>query len=48
MLGKVSLEVKQIRIENALLEDELDYVCALAGKFLGMLATSMTTAFQLV
>ena len=48
MLGEVSLEEQHFRIENALLTDELDRVCALAGKFLGTSATSMTTAFQSV
>ncbi|XP_010544375.1 PREDICTED: homeobox-leucine zipper protein ANTHOCYANINLESS 2-like [Tarenaya hassleriana] len=35
MLGDVSLEEQQLRIENARLKDELDRVCALAGKFIG-------------
>ena len=35
MLGEVSLEEQHLRIENAQLKDELDRVCALAGKFLG-------------
>ncbi|XP_010523041.1 PREDICTED: homeobox-leucine zipper protein ANTHOCYANINLESS 2 isoform X1 [Tarenaya hassleriana] len=35
MLGDVSLEEQHLRIENARLKDELDRVCALAGKFLG-------------
>ncbi|XP_039123618.1 homeobox-leucine zipper protein ANTHOCYANINLESS 2-like [Dioscorea cayenensis subsp. rotundata] len=35
MLGEVSLEEQHLRIENARLKDELDRVCALAGKFLG-------------
>ncbi|RWR87615.1 homeobox-leucine zipper protein ANTHOCYANINLESS 2 isoform X2 [Cinnamomum micranthum f. kanehirae] len=44
MLGEVSLEEQHLRIENARLKDELDRVCALAGKFLGRPVTSMTTA----
>ena len=48
MLGEVSLEEQHLRIENALLKDELDHVCAIVGKFLGTPATSMTTAFQSV
>lgn len=35
MIGEVSLEEQHLRIENARLKDELDRVCALAGKFLG-------------
>ncbi|KAH6756419.1 Homeobox-leucine zipper family protein / lipid-binding START domain-containing protein [Perilla frutescens var. hirtella] len=35
MIGDVSLEEQHLRIENARLKDELDRVCALAGKFLG-------------
>jgi len=35
VLGEVSLEEQHLRIENARLKDELDRVCALAGKFLG-------------
>ncbi|XP_042053879.1 homeobox-leucine zipper protein ANTHOCYANINLESS 2-like isoform X2 [Salvia splendens] len=35
VIGEVSLEEQHIRIENARLKDELDRVCALAGKFLG-------------
>ncbi|KAL1543497.1 Homeobox-leucine zipper protein ANTHOCYANINLESS 2 [Salvia divinorum] len=35
VIGEISLEEQHIRIENARLKDELDRVCALAGKFLG-------------
>lgn len=35
MLGEVSLEEQNLRIENARLKEELDRLCALAGKFLG-------------
>ncbi|KAJ4957142.1 hypothetical protein NE237_013925 [Protea cynaroides] len=35
MIGEISLEEQHLRIENARLKDELDRVCALAGKFLG-------------
>ncbi|XP_010523728.1 PREDICTED: homeobox-leucine zipper protein HDG1-like [Tarenaya hassleriana] len=35
VLGEVSLEEQHLRIENARLRDELDRICALAGKFLG-------------
>ncbi|KAF8380305.1 hypothetical protein HHK36_027787 [Tetracentron sinense] len=41
MLGEVSLEEQHLRIENARLKDELDRVCALAGKFLGRPASSL-------
>ncbi|KAL1549900.1 Homeobox-leucine zipper protein ANTHOCYANINLESS 2 [Salvia divinorum] len=35
VIGEISLDEQHIRIENARLKDELDRVCALAGKFLG-------------
>ncbi|XP_042453411.1 homeobox-leucine zipper protein ROC5-like isoform X1 [Zingiber officinale] len=35
MLGDISLEEQNLRIENARLKEELDRLCALAGKFLG-------------
>ncbi|KHG01515.1 Homeobox-leucine zipper ROC6 [Gossypium arboreum] len=35
IIGDMSLEEQHLRIENARLKDELDRVCALAGKFLG-------------
>ncbi|GAV85584.1 Homeobox domain-containing protein/START domain-containing protein [Cephalotus follicularis] len=35
IMGDISLEEEHLRIENARLKDELDRVCALAGKFLG-------------
>ncbi|KAJ3692719.1 hypothetical protein LUZ60_011814 [Juncus effusus] len=41
MLGEVSLEEQHLRIENARLKDELDRVCALAGKFLGRPVSSL-------
>ncbi|KAJ0435141.1 putative transcription factor homeobox-WOX family [Helianthus annuus] len=42
MIGEISLEEQHLRIENARLKDELDRVCALAGKFLGRPVSSMT------
>ena len=45
IIGEISIEEQHLRIENARLKDELERVCALAGKFLGRpisaLATSM-------
>lgn len=41
MIGDISLEEQHLRIENARLKDELDRVCALAGKFLGRPVSSM-------
>ncbi|KAK9065478.1 hypothetical protein SSX86_014879 [Deinandra increscens subsp. villosa] len=41
MIGDISLEEQHLRIENARLKDELDRVCALAGKFLGRPISSM-------
>jgi homeobox-leucine zipper protein len=35
IIGEISLDEQHLRIENARLKDELDRVCALAGKFLG-------------
>ncbi|KAK6162376.1 hypothetical protein DH2020_002217 [Rehmannia glutinosa] len=35
VIGEISIEEQHLRIENARLKDELDRVCALAGKFLG-------------
>ncbi|KAK2650399.1 hypothetical protein Ddye_017888 [Dipteronia dyeriana] len=42
IIGDVSLEEQHLRIENARLKDELDRVCALAGKFLGRPISSLT------
>ncbi|CAM8981406.1 unnamed protein product [Rhodiola kirilowii] len=47
IIGDVSIEEQQLRIENARLKDELDRVCGLASKFLGrpvssLASTSMT------
>ncbi|KAJ8573277.1 hypothetical protein K7X08_009788 [Anisodus acutangulus] len=44
MIGEISLEEQHIRIENARLKDELDRVCALAGKFLGRPISSLVTS----
>ncbi|KAL8227896.1 hypothetical protein R6Q57_015480 [Mikania cordata] len=41
MIGDISIEEQHLRIENARLKDELDRVCALAGKFLGRPVSSM-------
>jgi homeobox-leucine zipper protein len=43
MLGEVSLEEQHLRVENARLKDELDRVCALAGKFLGRPISSLAS-----
>lgn len=40
IMGEISLEEQHLRVENARLKDELDRVCALAGKFLGRPVTS--------
>ncbi|CAM8977386.1 unnamed protein product [Rhodiola kirilowii] len=47
IIGDISIEEQQLRIENARLKDELDRVCGLASKFLGrpvssLASTSMT------
>ncbi|XP_009782443.1 homeobox-leucine zipper protein ANTHOCYANINLESS 2 [Nicotiana tabacum] len=44
MIGEISLEEQHLRIENARLKDELDRVCALAGKFLGRPISSLVNA----
>lgn len=41
IIGDISLEEQHLRIENARLKDELDRVCALAGKFLGRPVSSL-------
>ncbi|KAL2335907.1 hypothetical protein Fmac_010353 [Flemingia macrophylla] len=41
IIGEISLEEQHLRIENARLKDELDRVCALAGKFLGRPVSSL-------
>ncbi|CAI8613063.1 unnamed protein product [Vicia faba] len=41
IINEISLEEQHLRIENAGLKDELDRVCALAGKFLGRPITSL-------
>ncbi|KAA8516004.1 hypothetical protein F0562_019183 [Nyssa sinensis] len=41
IIGDISLEEQHLRIENARLKDELDRVCALAGKFLGRPISAM-------
>jgi len=43
MIGEISIEEQHLRIENARLKDELDRVCALAGKFLGRPISSLST-----
>uniref|UniRef100_A0A0C9S5A6 TSA: Wollemia nobilis Ref_Wollemi_Transcript_13059_2970 transcribed RNA sequence n=1 Tax=Wollemia nobilis TaxID=56998 RepID=A0A0C9S5A6_9CONI len=40
VLGEMSMEEHQLRIENARLKEELDRVCAIAGKFFGRLIPS--------
>ncbi|XP_027349905.1 homeobox-leucine zipper protein ANTHOCYANINLESS 2 isoform X2 [Abrus precatorius] len=44
MIGEISLEEQHLRIENARLKDELDRVCALAGKFLGRPVSSLASS----
>lgn len=41
IIGEISLEEQHLRIENARLKDELERVCALAGKFLGRPISSL-------
>ncbi|XP_076956922.1 homeobox-leucine zipper protein HDG1-like isoform X1 [Bidens hawaiensis] len=41
MIGDISLEEQHLRIENARLKDELERVCALAGKFIGRPVSAM-------
>lgn len=41
IIGEISLEEQHLRIQNARLKDELDHVCALAGRFLGRSVTSL-------
>ncbi|KAF2315345.1 hypothetical protein GH714_038887 [Hevea brasiliensis] len=44
IIGDISLEEQHLTIENARLKDELDRVCALAGKFLGRPISLLTTS----
>ncbi|XWS35749.1 hypothetical protein CRYUN_Cryun20dG0022700 [Craigia yunnanensis] len=44
IIGDISLEEQHRRIENARLKDELDRVCAFAGKFLGRLISALATS----
>ncbi|XP_022964504.1 homeobox-leucine zipper protein ANTHOCYANINLESS 2-like [Cucurbita moschata] len=44
IIGEISLEEQQLRIENARLKDELDRVCTLAGKFLGRPISSLANS----
>ncbi|KAK6285596.1 hypothetical protein POUND7_011775 [Theobroma cacao] len=44
IIGDISLEEQHLRIENARLKDELDRVCALAGKFLGRPISALATS----
>ncbi|WOK95180.1 homeobox-leucine zipper protein ROC5-like [Canna indica] len=43
MIGEISVEEQHLRIENARLKEELERVCALAGKFLGKSISSIST-----
>ncbi|KAF7060068.1 hypothetical protein CFC21_066889 [Triticum aestivum] len=47
VLGEVSLEEQHLRIENSRLKDELDRVCALAGKFLGRPVSAISSPLSL-
>lgn len=44
IIGDISIEEQHLRIENARLKDELDRVCALAGKFLGRPVSSLSNS----
>ncbi|XWS46018.1 hypothetical protein CRYUN_Cryun14cG0029100 [Craigia yunnanensis] len=44
IIADISLEQQHLRIENARLKDELDRVCALAGKFLGRPISALATS----
>ena len=44
IIGEISVEEQHLRIENARLKDELDRVCALAGKFLGRPISSLANS----
>lgn len=47
VLGEISLEEQHLRIENARLKDELDRVCAVAGKFMGKPASAVGSPLPL-
>ncbi|KAG7990317.1 hypothetical protein I3843_02G020300 [Carya illinoinensis] len=44
IMGEISIEEQHLRIENSRLKDELDRVCALAGKFLGRPISSLANS----
>lgn len=44
IIGEISLEEQHLRIENSRLKDELDRVCALAGKFVGRPISSLANS----
>ncbi|KAF6169386.1 hypothetical protein GIB67_016556, partial [Kingdonia uniflora] len=46
MLGEISLEGQQLRVENVRIQDELNRVCTLAEKFLGMPVSSLATSIS--
>ncbi|KAF6144859.1 hypothetical protein GIB67_041900 [Kingdonia uniflora] len=46
MLGEISLEKQQLRVENVRLQDELNRVCTLAEKFLGRPVSSLATSIS--
>ena len=48
VLGEVSPEEQHLRIENSRLKDELDRVCALAGKFLGLPISAISSPLSLL
>ena len=47
IIADISLEEQHLRIENARLKDELDRVCALAGKFLGRPISALASSIAL-
>lgn len=47
MLGESTLEEQHLRLENARLKDELERVCALAGKFIGRPLPNMSSSLDL-
>ncbi|KAF6174914.1 hypothetical protein GIB67_026402, partial [Kingdonia uniflora] len=46
MLGEISLEKQQLRVENVRLQDELNRVCTLAKKLLGRPVSSLATSIS--
>ncbi|KAF6159524.1 hypothetical protein GIB67_032295 [Kingdonia uniflora] len=46
ILGEISLEKQQLRVDNVYLQDELNRVCTLSRKFLGIPVSGLATSIS--